>query len=76
MKKSGHFLLAKWLDDAKTSIEITAFQVPTRHTIYTPGGVMHTNNYLKGTWRTMLADGPIDEGKVEQGGKPLKFIIE
>jgi len=76
MKKSGHFILAKWLDDAKTSIEITAFQVPTRHTIYTPGGIMHTNNYLKGTWRTMLADGPIDEGKVEKGGKPLKFIIE
>jgi len=75
MKKSGHFILAKWLNDDKTTIEITAFQVPTRHTIYTPGGVMHTNNYLKGTWRTMLADGPINEGKIEKGGLPLKFDI-
>ena len=57
-------------------VPILMFKVPTRHTIYTPGGVMHTNNYLKGTWRTMLADGPIDEGKVEKDGKPLKFIIE
>jgi len=75
MKKSGYFVLAKWLDDARTSMEITAFQVPTRHTIYTPGGVVHTNNYLKGTWRTMLADGPIDEGKIEKNGQPLRFTF-
>lgn len=75
MKKSGYFVLAKWMNDARTDIEITAFQVPTRHTIYTPGGVMHTNNYLKGTWRTMLADGPVDEGKLESKGQPFKFTF-
>eukprot|EP00092_Neocalanus_flemingeri_P009534 GFUD01010262.1.p1 GENE.GFUD01010262.1~~GFUD01010262.1.p1 ORF type:complete len:499 (-),score=133.69 GFUD01010262.1:90-1586(-) len=76
MKKSGYFVMAKFVDDARTSIEITAFQVPTRHTIYTPGGVVHSNNYLKGTWRTMLADGPIDEGKIEKNGQPLRFTFK
>ena len=27
MKKSGYFVLAKWMNDARTDIEITAFQV-------------------------------------------------
>ena len=27
MKKSGHFVLSKFMNDAKTSIEITGFQV-------------------------------------------------
>jgi len=76
MKKSGYFVIAKWLNDSRTKIEITAFQVPTQHTIYTPGGIMHTNNYLKGTWRTMLADGPINEGKLEKGGQPFKFAFK
>jgi len=75
-RKSGYFVLAKFTDGSKTTIEITAFQVPTRHTIYTPGGVLHTNNYLKGTWRTMLADGPIDEGKIEKDGQPLRFTFK
>jgi len=76
MKNSGHFVLASFTDDDKTNMEITAFQVPTRHTIYTPGGVVHTNNYLKGTWRTMLADGPINEGKIEKNGEPLRFTFK
>ncbi len=42
----------------------TSDQVPVRHTLYTPGGVMHTNNHLRGTWRTMLSDGPVHIAKL------------
>ena len=51
-------------------------QVPTRHTIYTPKDVLHTNNYLQGTWRTMLADGKVNEGKLLRNNKMLRFTFE
>jgi Ca2+-binding EF-hand superfamily protein len=50
---SGHFVMGKQEDD---ELHLTAFKVPTRHTLYVPGGVIHSNDYLKGTWRTMLSD--------------------
>ncbi len=31
-------------------------QVPTRHTLYIPPFTIHSNDYLRGTWRTMLSD--------------------
>ena len=51
-------------------------KVPTRHTVYTSGGVLHTNNYLRGTWRTMLSNGFVNEAKIEKNGKPFRFITE
>ena len=50
---SGFFVIGKYQDDL---LHLTGFKVPTRHTIYVPGGVIHSNDYLKGTWRTMLSD--------------------
>lgn len=50
---SGFFILGKMEKDV---LHLTAFKVPTRHTIYVPQGVIHSNDYLKGTWRTMLSD--------------------
>jgi len=73
--ETGHFILAKWSEMDKNLLEITAFMVPNQSTIYTPGGVMHTNNYLQGTWRTMLADGPINEAKMHKNGKKFNFVI-
>ncbi len=52
---SGHFILAKF-DEESGDLHITAFKVPTRHTLYIPCGCIHSNDYLKGTWRTMLSD--------------------
>merc|ERR1712080_675857 len=52
-----------------------SIHVPNQSTIYTPGGVMHTNNYLQGTWRTMLADGPINEAKMYRNDEKFNFII-
>ncbi|VDI13951.1 switch-associated protein 70 [Mytilus galloprovincialis] len=51
---SGFFILAKFVDNG--DFHITAFRLPVRHTLYVPGGVIHCNDYLKGTWRTMLSD--------------------
>lgn len=50
---SGYFVVGK-LDGEM--LHLTAFKVPTKHTLYVPPGVIHSNDYLKGTWRTMLSD--------------------
>ena len=52
---SGTFIIAKHSDDGE-ELHITGFKIPTRHTLYLPGGVIHSNDYLRGTWRTMLSD--------------------
>jgi len=77
MGDSGHFVLARWTGDEKTEIEMTAFKVPPRRTIYTPAGTMHTRNYLRGTWRSLLsAEAPVNEAKLEvQHGEPCGLII-
>ena len=53
-EESGTFIIAKFTDDG--DLHLTGFKIPTRHTLYLPGGVIHSNDYLKGTWRTMLSD--------------------
>jgi len=76
IRESGHFIVAKWTDDERTALQITAFKVPARHTVYTPPLVIHTNNYLRGTWRTMLSDEPVFEAKMLKGSTPFHFSIE
>jgi len=76
IRESGHYILAKWTDDERTALQITAFKVPARHTVYTPPMVIHTNNYLRGTWRTMLSDEPVYEAKMLKGKTPFHFNIE
>ncbi|WAR23280.1 CML16-like protein [Mya arenaria] len=51
---SGTFVLGKFTDDDE--MHITGFKIPVRHTLYIPGGTLHSNDYLSGTWRTMLSD--------------------
>ena len=41
---NGYFILGKITDDAE--LHITAFKVPMRHTLYVPGGSIHSNDYL------------------------------
>ena len=41
----------------------SAFKIPTNHVLYVPPQVIHSNDHLIGTWRTMLSDcssAPID----------------
>ena len=37
---------------------ITGFKIPTGHTLHVPAYTIHSNDYLKGTWRTMLSHEP------------------
>lgn len=53
-KHSGFFVLGKLIGSEE--IHLTAFQVPVRHTLYIPPMVIHSNDHLRGTWRTMLSD--------------------
>ena len=53
---NGVFVLGKRIDD---ELHLTAFQVPARHTLYVPPETIHSNDYLTGTWRTMLSDEPV-----------------
>ncbi|XP_062617037.1 uncharacterized protein LOC134278762 [Saccostrea cucullata] len=50
---SGYFILAKMIGD---ELHVSAFKIPKRHTLYIPENCIHSNDYLKGTWRTMLSD--------------------
>ena len=70
-KDSGVFVLAKFVDEEETELHISGFHIPVRHTLYIPNGVIHTNNYLKGTWRTMLSDGDIDFANFKKGEMTL-----
>ena len=51
---SGFFILGKFIEN---ELHITAFRIPERRTLYIPGNCIHSNDYLRGTWRTMLSDG-------------------
>ena len=54
---SGYFVIGKLIKNGDTKeLHVTSFIIPTNHTIYVPGGTIHSNDYLKGTWRTMLSD--------------------
>ena len=54
MDKSGVFVIGKFLDESETRLELTGFSIPRGETLWIPGGVIHTNNYLRGKWNTML----------------------
>ncbi|KAJ8315717.1 hypothetical protein KUTeg_007867 [Tegillarca granosa] len=51
---SGYFILGKFV--SADEIHLTAFRIPKLHALYVPGNVIHSNDYLKGKWRTMLSD--------------------
>lgn len=53
-ESSGTFIIAKFTEDGE--FHVTGFNIPVRHTLYIPGGTIHCNDYLSGTWRTMLSD--------------------
>ena len=74
MKHSGYFVIGRFWDPEETKLELTGFQIPPGETLWIPAGVIHTNNYLKGSWNTMLAiDPPIEEVKLERDGEKFSF---
>jgi hypothetical protein len=64
LHESGFFLLGKWEEEeGKTCLCLTMFRVPQGHALFVPGGTIHSNDYMRGAWRTMLSwtcDQPIN----------------
>ncbi|CAF1509721.1 unnamed protein product, partial [Didymodactylos carnosus] len=53
---SGYFILGRFVDKNNSELHLTAFHIPKKHTLYVPPMTIHSNDYLKGAWRTMLSD--------------------
>ena len=51
---SGVLVLAKFV--SVSELHITGFQVPKNSTVYIPGGVIYSHDYLLGKWRILLSD--------------------
>ena len=72
--KSGIFVLGKFLDDSETTLQLTGFFINRGDTLLVPAGVIHSNNYLRGEWTTMLAPNrSVEEVKLLKGGKKFHF---
>ena len=74
----GIFVMGKFLDEAETELELTGFVIPPGDTLWVPEGTIHTNNYLKGTWTTMLnrEKEHIDEVKMIKDGRNFHFSFK
>ena len=73
----GIFVMGKFLDEKKTQIELTGFVIPRGETLWVPGCTIHTNNYLKGRWTTMLSTKEeIDEVKMIKDGNNFHFSFK
>ena len=69
-------VIGKFLDESETELELTGFLIPRDQTLWVPAGVIHTNNYLKGKWNTMLKIGePIDAVELIRDGKQFSFTF-
>ena len=73
---SGHLVIGK-VDPDDRVLELTAFAVKPGDSVYIPAGTIHTNDYLLGTWKTLLSSAcEFPSARVRQpGDKPIRFII-
>lgn len=62
--RNGRFILGKIVNG--NELHLTAFQIPAKHTLYIPPNTIHSNDYLRGKWRTMLAVADIDRVVLKQ----------
>ncbi|CAM4760835.1 unnamed protein product [Rotaria magnacalcarata] len=56
--ESGYFIIGKVVD--QNELHLTAFIIPSKHTLYVPSNTIHSNDYLRGKWRTMLTTADVD----------------
>lgn len=63
---SGRFVLGKFKDEEETELHLTAFKIPQGQTLLVPANTIHSNDYLLGTWTTMLAHADIDQVKLKR----------
>ncbi|CAF1605106.1 unnamed protein product, partial [Didymodactylos carnosus] len=64
----GYFILGKYMNNHKNEnvLHLSAFIIPKHFTLYIPPNVIHSNDYLRGKWRTMLSDLLVDHVKLKQ----------
>ena len=62
---SGRFVLGEF-NDQETELHLTAFKILEGQALLVPANVIHSNDYLIGKWRTMLADVDIDQVKLKR----------
>lgn len=74
--RSGYLMIGK-IDPVDQALELTAFVVKPGDSVYIPAGTIHTNDYLLGTWQTLLSSAcEIPNARIRQpGDKPLRFAI-
>ena len=75
--RSGHLVIGR-IDSADQALELTAFVVKPGDSVYIPAGTIHTNDYLLGTWQTLLSSAcEFPNARLRRpGDKPLRFAIE
>ena len=73
---SGHLVIGK-IDPRDQALELTAFAVRPGDSVYIPAGTIHTNDYLLGTWQTLLSSAcKFPNARITQpGNKPLRFSV-
>lgn len=73
---SGYLVIGK-IDSVDQALELTAFVVKAGDSVYIPAGTIHTNDYLLGTWQTLLSsDCEFPNARLRRpGDKPLRFVI-
>ena len=52
--QSGHLLIGR-IDPIDQALELTAFVVRPMQRVYIPAKTIHTNDFLLGTWETLLS---------------------
>ena len=74
---NGTFVIGKFIDNDETILHVTGFRIPARHGMLLPANTIHCNDYLKGTWRTMLSDAaPIDYVYLEKEDTRFHFKFQ
>lgn len=53
-ERSGHLVIGR-IDPTDQALELTAFMVQPLQRVYIPAQTIHTNDYLLGTWETLLS---------------------
>lgn len=48
--EGSYYILAKWSDETKRKLQITAFELPVNKGVYTKKGVIHCDSAIKGTF--------------------------
>ncbi len=75
--RSGYLVIGK-TSAFDQSLELTAFSVNPRDSVYIPAKTIHTNDYLLGTWQTLLSSAcEFPSAQIKPpSGRPLAITFE